>query len=127
MPSLRDTVSNVLHQVRNSESFDTRMLGVEMKVVGVSFEGRQNHLDKIDSRTPISLSREPNNPYDKSAIAVVRADNGVKLGYISKKYNTPLAKLLDKGTELKARIKRTVSALNTDMSGLIIVIDKKEN
>jgi hypothetical protein len=103
------------------------MLGVEMKVVGVSFEGRQNHLDKIDSRTPVSLIREPNNPHDKSAIAVVRNDNGVKLGYISRKFNVPLAKLLDKGTELKARIKRTVSAQHTDMSGLVIVIEKKEN
>jgi len=126
--SVRNAVSGILSQVKNSESIELRMLGQEMKIVGVSFEGRQSHIGNIDSRTKIKLVREPHNVYDpnKAAIAVVCEDSGVKLGYISRKYNVALSRLMDKGEKLTARIKRVITALGTDTNGVVIVVDKEK-
>jgi hypothetical protein len=49
------------------------------------------------------LTREPGNPYDNRAIRVSTRD-GIKLGYIPRERNAKLARLMDEGNFLKARI-----------------------
>ncbi len=61
------------------------------------------HLDEktanLQDGSPVSLVREPNNPYDSLAI---RVDNekGEKLGYVPRRKNEVLARLLDGGKML---------------------------
>lgn len=74
-------------------------------VVGVTFEGRQQILSdfykgyKVGGKYEVILEREPNNPYDKNAIAV-HLDVGhmdyKQVGYISKNENQSLGLKLDK-------------------------------
>jgi hypothetical protein len=55
------------------------------------------------AQTPIlALVREPTNPHDADAIAVVMS--GKKVGYIPRQHNQVLARLLDAGKCLRARI-----------------------
>lgn len=56
--------------------FETRT-----KIVGVTRGNRQDLLEELSEMDDIRLVREPNNPHDENAIAVLNPD-GEKLGYI---------------------------------------------
>ena len=56
--------------------FETRT-----KIVGVTRGNRQELLEELSEYDEIELVREPNNPHDPNAIAVLNPD-GEKLGYI---------------------------------------------
>ena len=50
----------------------------------------------------LELVREPENPYDSGAIRVEW--RGVKLGYVPRRDNAAVARQLDRGTPLEARV-----------------------
>jgi hypothetical protein len=54
------------------------------------------------------LVREPDNPYDTKAIRVEW--HGHKLGYVPRRENADIARLMDKGTRLEARISRLLES-----------------
>lgn len=54
----------------------------------------------------LALVREPENPYDPDAIAVLLADR--KVGYIPRRHNAVLARLMDAGKRLCARVERVL-------------------
>ena len=56
---------------------------ITTKVVGVSFEGRQEILARLQMGDRIWLEREPFNHYDHNAIKVSRF-NGEQIGYLSR-------------------------------------------
>ncbi len=56
--------------------FETRT-----KIVGVTRDNRQQLLEELSEMDDIHLVREPNNPHDENAIAVLNPD-GEKLGYV---------------------------------------------
>ena len=56
----------------------------------------------------LTLVREPGNPYDARA---VRVDwRGHKLGYVPRRENADIARLMDGGAKLEARISRLVES-----------------
>jgi hypothetical protein len=56
----------------------------------------------------LELIREPNNAYDAKAI---RVDwRGQKLGYVPRRENADIARMMDNGARLKARITRLVES-----------------
>lgn len=65
------------------------------KVVGVSFEQRQETIEKLSDDSLITLQREVDNPIDSNAIQVV-SDKGV-LGYLKKELAKHLAPVIDEG------------------------------
>lgn len=52
----------------------------------------------------LELVREPDNPYDANAIRIEW--RGRKLGYLPRRDNTAVARQLDRGTALEARVAR---------------------
>ena len=56
---------------------------IQTKVVGVTFEGRQEVVARLQMGDKVWLEMEPDNPYDKNAIKVTR-ENGEQIGYISR-------------------------------------------
>ena len=54
--------------------------------------------------TPLRLVREPDNPHDPLAVRVEW--QGIKLGYIPRRDNGPIAHRLDAGTRLRCRVLR---------------------
>lgn len=81
----------------DSRTPDIRMHGriITTKVVGVSFEGRQEVVAKLQMGDRIWLEREPFNPYDVNAIRVTR-NNGEQIGYLSRHLARSLAPLMDR-------------------------------
>jgi single-stranded-DNA-specific exonuclease len=76
------------------------------KVVGVTFEGRQEVVAQLVPGEEVFLRREPQNPYDPHAVQVVRRDGAV-VGYLSSALAGRLAPRLDRG----ARYRATVTAV----------------
>jgi len=72
------------------------------KVVGVSFEGRQDMLAGLREEAELDLERRPENEYDANAIAVRYGD--LHLGFIRKEIAVHLAPLMDSGTRYRARV-----------------------
>ena len=63
---------------------------ITTRVVGVTYEGRQEVVARLRRLEKIWLDREPTNPYDKNAITVCR-ENGEMIGFL----NRGLAKSLN--------------------------------
>lgn len=74
---------------------------IQFAAVGVTFENRQDILNEIYSdlikngidNIPISLKKEPENPYDAHAIAITLLD-GRSIGYVSKDFNEEIGNML---------------------------------
>ena len=67
---------------------------IETKVVGVTYEGRQSIVALLSVGEEVQLVREPDNPYDRNAIRVVRK-TGQCFGFISKFLAAGLASKFD--------------------------------
>ena len=65
---------------------NTRVKGrlITTKVVGVTFEGRQEVIARLQMGDRVWLEMEPENQYDPNAIKICRS-NGEQIGYLSRK------------------------------------------
>jgi single-stranded-DNA-specific exonuclease len=65
---------------------------------------RQDTIRRCHEGERVILKREPDNPHDKNAIAVLRED-GDQIAYLSRDNAEWVAPLMDEGQELEAKIK----------------------
>jgi hypothetical protein len=92
------TTNNDLH-----DWFNTPLM-----VRGIMYENRQSIIKNMKVNTPLYLTREPNNDYDKFAIAVYEGTNNQKIGYLPMQWdknpshhtNIPVANLMDAGKKI---------------------------
>jgi single-stranded-DNA-specific exonuclease len=68
-----------------------------VKVAGVTFDSRQSLIAKLRGNEPCRIVPEPENPYDKNALAVqVAMGEGVEhIGYVPRELAAQIAPLLD--------------------------------
>ncbi|HEY5901539.1 MAG TPA: HIRAN domain-containing protein, partial [Anaerolineales bacterium] len=69
-----------------------------VKVAGVTFEGRQEHLRRLRGHEPVRIVPEPENSYDPNALAVhIALDDQtvVHVGYVPRELAAEIAPLLD--------------------------------
>ena len=76
------------------------------KIVGTTFENRQDILAHLEGSESLRVRREPENQYDQRAVAV---DVNIKgkwypVGYIAKDKNKDIAEALDAGREVEIKI-----------------------
>jgi single-stranded-DNA-specific exonuclease len=72
------------------------------KVMGVSFEGRQDIIAGLRVDTELVLERQPQNEFDPNAIAV--RYGALQLGFVRKQIAKHLAPLIDGGARYRARV-----------------------
>ncbi len=72
------------------------------KIMGVSFEGRQDVVAGLKAGEDLLLERQPENPADANAIAI-RYGN-LQLGFLRKQIAAHLAPLIDSGIPYRARV-----------------------
>ena len=82
------------------------------KVVGVTYENRQDVLMGLEPGVELALKRDASNEYDPNAIAVTLLD-GTQLGYLNKHLAKQLAPVMDSGVAYDA----AVSAVTGGPSG----------
>ena len=80
------------------------------KIMGVSFEGRQDIIAGLRPGVDLALQRQPDNPVDANAIAV--AYGNLQLGFLRKEIARHLAPLIDGGTLYRARVEHVTGGVN---------------
>lgn len=73
------------------------------KVAGVTFNGRQSLINHLQNGQMLELRREPLNPFDPNAIAILT--NGNQIGYINKDLAQQLSASMDAGIKYKCQIR----------------------
>jgi single-stranded-DNA-specific exonuclease len=73
------------------------------KVVGVSFEGRQNIIKNLTVNTKIKLERDSDNRFDKNAVKVI-TESGEHLGFLARGVSKLVAPEMDRGIIFNASI-----------------------
>lgn len=89
---------------------DSAILIQDSPLAGFQFHAGKAVWKELRVGDELALVREPKNPYDARA---VRVDwRGRKLGYVPRRENVDVARLLDRGEPLTARISRLTSNRN---------------
>ena len=81
---------------------------ITARVAGVTFEGRQELLKKVNSDTPIKLERDRRNEFDFYAVKVMAllGDKWEHVGFLPKAMSKKMAKSLDDGLTLTAGVEK---------------------
>lgn len=82
----------------------TRILIQSSPVAGFQFHEGKRLWDQLKVGDALALVREPGNPHDARAVRVEW--NGHMLGYVPRAENDAVARQLDRGNKLEARIVR---------------------
>ena len=82
----------------------TRILIQSSPVAGFQFHEGKRLWDQLKVGDALTLVREPGNPHDARAVRVEW--NGHMLGYVPRAENDAVARQLDRGNKLEARIVR---------------------
>ena len=89
---------------------DSAILIQDSPLAGFQFHAGKTVWKELRVCDALALVREPDNPYD---VRAVRVDwRGRKLGYVPRRENADVARLLDRGAPLTARISRLTSSRN---------------
>lgn len=76
---------------------------LETKVAGTMFYEPEEFEPLLQINTVLKLLREPENPHDKFAIALLFEN--AKIGYIPRSQNEVIARLMDAGKEFTATVR----------------------
>ncbi|MBQ6395373.1 MAG: DEAD/DEAH box helicase, partial [Atopobiaceae bacterium] len=82
--------------IAESDSFNT-------KAVGVTFEGRQGVAERLAPGEELFVMRDPDNPYDPNAIALVTM-MGEQVGFLRRQIAAHIAPLMDGGVCYRAEV-----------------------
>jgi hypothetical protein len=95
-------------------------LGLLTNVVELTYYDMIYVYHRLKHKSRIELRREHNRIFDKNAVEVYF--EGFKLGYISLKVNSIVAKQMDIGNTVLARVKSVKKYKNTPLRGLEIEV-----
>jgi len=99
----------------------------EFRVAGVTFEGRQYIVNKMDKDTPVRLYRQLDNEHDSWAVAIEAFvfDTWLVIGYVPEHLNKALIKKtqLDDGVPVREIRVKSVSGL--DNVGVTVSMEKE--
>lgn len=98
-------------KTKDAERNSSNSVAYHTKLVGVTFEGRQDIIKMLQGGEQLQVRREADNKYDKNAVAVdvfidIDSEGGdlvgewYPIGYIAKDKNSDIAATLDAGNEV---------------------------
>ena len=111
-----------LAEVRDSAVEDAAALYT--KVVGVTFDGRQQIVGTLRPGDRLRLIREPANPHDPHAVQVVTLD-GRALGYLRARLAGRLSPSIDAGARYRATV-AAVTGGGDRSSGINILLERED-
>ena len=82
----------------------------ESPLAGFQYHNGKQLWDDMKVGDTLALQREPDNPHDANAVSVYW--NGQRLGYVPRRENTDVARQMDRGVAVKARIVRMIESRN---------------
>ncbi|MDZ4168862.1 MAG: single-stranded-DNA-specific exonuclease RecJ [Coriobacteriia bacterium] len=106
------------------------------KLAGVTFEGRQEVLERLSAAAPLRLVRQPDNPHDANACALLDS-HGDQVGFFNRRLAGVLAPAIDRGVEYDVEVSevtggdagrsRGVNVLVTRRDAALIDVEREED
>ncbi len=87
-----------------AQNADARMLVQSSPLAGFQYYEGGELWEKMKVGDELTLVREPDNPYDSNAVRVEW--QGHKLGYVPRRDNASVARHLDRGGHVEARVSK---------------------
>jgi hypothetical protein len=87
-----------------AQTSDARMLVQSSPLAGFQYYEGAGLWEKMKVGDPLALVREPGNPHDANAVRVEW--QGHKLGYVPRRENAAVARHLDRGGAVEARVSK---------------------
>lgn len=96
------------------------------KIVGVTFDNRQEFLAELQTGQQLDLVHEKNNPHDENAIAVYT--DGKQIGYLKRNIARHLAENFDNGIAYQAVVVQVTGSIEQNLGANIFIKKvQKEN
>ena len=93
-----------------AQATDVRIIVQESPLAGFQYYEGKGLWEMMRVGDPLALVREPRNPHDANAVRVEW--RGEMLGYLPRRENADVARQMDHGAPVKARIVRLTEARN---------------
>ncbi len=103
--------------ITDAESFHT-------KLAGVSFEGRQEIVARLQPATPLRLERQPDNPYDANACALFDPF-GDQVGFLNRRLAAVLAPVVDAGVEYDIEVTDVTGGTDGASLGVNVLVARR--
>lgn len=113
--NLSPLIQNILFE--NQTQPNITLIDSELKVVGVTFENRQQLIANIAVGEFLTLKRDYSNPYGSNATMVFTLNNR-QLGYLSKEQSHIIAPFLDAGNTLYGIVTQIFKGTDSTNYGL---------
>lgn len=104
--------------IEDAESFHT-------KLAGVTFEGRQDVLARLQAGIPLRIERQPENPHDANATALYEP-HGAHVGYFNRRLAAALAPVLDAGVEYDVEVTDVTGGDDGRSRGVNVCVTRRE-
>ncbi len=88
----------------SAADIDSRIVLQDSPLAGFQFHAGKKHWSQMRVGDALVLVREPENPHDARAVRVEW--HGAQIGYVPRRENADVARMMDRGTALQARITR---------------------
>ncbi len=110
MPRLAAILALLMVLATPACAADARIIVQHSPLAGFQYYEGKGLWDMMRVGDNLSLQREPQNPHDANAVRVLWRNE--MLGYVPRKENADVARQMDFGAPVKARIVRLVEARN---------------
>lgn len=95
------------------------------KLAGVTFEGRQDALARLESGSLLRLERQPDNEYDTNACALFDT-HGAQVGFLNRRLAAVLAPVLDSGVEYDVEVTEVTGGDNGRSLGVNVLLGRRD-
>jgi single-stranded-DNA-specific exonuclease len=95
------------------------------KLAGVTFEGRQDVLQRVSPSTPLRLVRQPDNPYDANACALFDP-HGDQVGFLNRRLAAALASTIDAGVSYDVEVTEVTGGEGEKSLGVNVLVSRRD-
>jgi single-stranded-DNA-specific exonuclease len=95
------------------------------KLVGVTFEGRQDVLVRLHPSTPLRLERQPDNGHDPSACALFDP-HGDQVGFFNRRLAAALAPSIDAGVDYDVEVTEVTGGESDRSLGVNVLVSRRD-
>ena len=95
------------------------------KLAGVTFEGRQEVLERLSAGTPLRLERKPENPFDANACALFDP-HGDQVGFLNRRLAAALAPVLDAGVAYDVEVTEVTGGDDGRSFGVNVMVSRRD-
>jgi len=96
------------------------------KLAGVTFEGRQERLERLGPGVPLRLQRQPDNEFDANAVALFDP-HGDQVGFFNRRLAAALAPSLDAGVEYDVEVTEVTGGESGQSLGVNVLVSRRDD